>query len=184
MSSSSQALRSNLGKPQLSQIRFFGTALSKLAKVMEKGREKYPDSTPGVPNWTLGGKPDEEYLDAADRHITKFVNGEHYDDEMGTHHLAHAAWNLLALLENNYPEMPDLTEDLPSVFSPSAVWVDGGGDMWFRYATNLWWARFRDGVWANADSPMSRQKISNIEARYGGSLMVTPQETPRDAPWL
>lgn len=96
-----QALRKNDGKPQLSQILLFKPALEHLATVMTQGREKYPDVSPGVPNWVLGGKPDEEYLDSCLRHLTALVAGDKRDEESGQLHAAHAVWNLLALMTLN-----------------------------------------------------------------------------------
>ena len=93
------AKRDNRGKPELSQLMHFD--LEWLARHCEAGRYKYPDSEPGVPNWTLGGKPDQEYIDSMLRHIQSFVQGSEFDEETGTHHLAAVAWNALALLTNN-----------------------------------------------------------------------------------
>ena len=202
MSPSPKALRANTGKPEVSQIRFFGSALNKLAKVMMQGRLKYPDSEPGVPNWTLGGKPDSEYLDAADRHITKFVKGEHFDDEVGTHHLAHAVWNLLALLENNYPDLPDLDPDFDQEqflnnFTGSGsgdgseghdkfagmieIAVDSDGDIWFHAPNGrwyLWWGNTR--AWNTA--PISGR--SELPEAYGPYTFAWQASIPEDAPWL
>ena len=94
-----EALRDNAGKPELSQVLWFD--LRWLADHMAAGRSKYPDSSPGVPNWTLGGKPDQEYLDAASRHLSSLVRGEEYDGETHTHHAAAVMWNMAALLTNN-----------------------------------------------------------------------------------
>jgi hypothetical protein len=94
-----EALRHNKGKPELAQLFHFD--LRWLADHMSAGRVKYPDTAPGVPNWTLGGKPDAEYLDAAARHLAHLVQGEDYDIELGTHHAAAVAWNMLAMLTCN-----------------------------------------------------------------------------------
>lgn len=95
--------RHNTGKPELSQLNHF--RLEALAAHVAAGRDKYPD-VDGQPNWKLGGKPDQEYLDAAHRHLTSFVRGEVYDGETGTMHLAAVAWNALACITNNYDEHP------------------------------------------------------------------------------
>lgn len=96
---STEALRDNSGKPELSQVLHFD--LEWLADHCAAGRAKYPDTSPGVPNWTLGGKPDQEYLDSASRHLAALVRGEEYDSELGTHHAAAITWNMLALLTCN-----------------------------------------------------------------------------------
>ena len=96
------AARKNEGKPQMSEIGWFN--LKHLADHCAAGRAKYPDTPDGQPNWTLGGKPDTEYLDAIYRHWEKAVRGEPIDAETQTYHLAAIAWNALACLTNNYEE--------------------------------------------------------------------------------
>jgi len=93
-----EALRYNDGKPDLEQVMWFD--LSYLAEHCAVGRTKYPDRG-GKPNWTLGGKPDSEYVNSMLRHIAAFVQGEELDSETSTHHMAAVAWNALALLTNN-----------------------------------------------------------------------------------
>lgn len=102
----SAALRYNTGKPDISQIDKFGSALDKLASVMSQGAIKYEDD-----NWLLGDKPVEEYLQSARRHHRAFVNGEVYDSDSGNHHLAHAAWNYLAALRLLFDDAPVLDPD-------------------------------------------------------------------------
>ena len=89
----SEALRDNTDKARLSELHHF--ELRGLAKHVERGREKYPD-TDGVPNWTLGGKPLAEYLDCIERHLAAIVKGGVYDEETGTRHVDAIAWNALA----------------------------------------------------------------------------------------
>ncbi len=95
------ANRFNHGKPQLSRLLDFDNALEELANIMEKGAEKYGDG-----NWLRGGKPNQEYLDSAMRHILAFQRGELVDLESECHHLAHAAWNMLACIRLNYRDDP------------------------------------------------------------------------------
>jgi hypothetical protein len=93
-----KALRYNEGKPQLSRMRrAFPWAIEVIARIKELGAIKYEED-----NWRLGGKPDAEYLDSCDRHIAKFLAGEHYDPDSGCHHLGHAIWNICALMQLNY----------------------------------------------------------------------------------
>ena len=100
------ALRHNDGKPQLSEILKFGSALDKVAKVMELGAVKYEQD-----NWLKGGKPDQEYLDSCVRHLKTFISGEEYDEDSGCHHLGHAVWNLLTMLRLNRDDAPNLSPD-------------------------------------------------------------------------
>lgn len=92
------AARMNEGKPELSYLLHFPTAIEGFARVKMLGAAKYERG-----NWKKGGKPDNEYLDACLRHLTAFVSGEMFAPDSGCAHLAHAAWNLFALMELNYP---------------------------------------------------------------------------------
>jgi hypothetical protein len=100
----SKAKRDNSKKPKLGYILQFPRALEMLARVMEYGGAKYGDC-----NWQLGGKPDGEYIDAALRHYTASAKGFH-DPESKCSHLGHVLWNILALIEMNYPDMPPTDE--------------------------------------------------------------------------
>ena len=92
------AARYNTGKPELGYVLEFPTAIKAFARVKELGAVKYDRG-----NWRKGGKPDNEYLDACLRHLVSFVEGEYYADDSGCAHLAHAMWNIMALMELNYP---------------------------------------------------------------------------------
>jgi len=74
-------------------------ALVRLAKVNEKGAVKYADR-----NWEKG-MPYSEFIDRALRHIVQYMMGENDED-----HLAHAMWNLHALIhmEETCPELDDM----------------------------------------------------------------------------
>lgn len=100
------ALRYNTGKAPLTYVLGLPKALTALARVFEQGAIKYaPD------NWRKGGKPDQEYLDSATRHILKYVAGEKFDPETGAQHIAHAIWNLAVLIELNNADVPDRDPD-------------------------------------------------------------------------
>lgn len=63
-----------------------------LGRVTSFGTTKYP-----ARNWEMGmdwGK----VAGPARRHLNKFLRGERIDEESQCHHLALAAWNLLALM--------------------------------------------------------------------------------------
>lgn len=97
------ALRFNKGKNQVHYILFYKRFIEALARVQEQGGLKY-----GYANWASGGKPDTEYLDAGMRHLLAFFDGEMYDEDTGTMHLAQACWNFINLLEQNYGDWPVL----------------------------------------------------------------------------
>ena len=103
-----EALRFNEGKPKLSYfMRSFRWMTAAVARVKEFGANKYEED-----NWRAGNKPDEEYLDSFMRHIDAFFSGEFYDPDSGCSHLALGVWNLSAMAELNYSEMPVIDEDL------------------------------------------------------------------------
>ena len=81
----------------------------------------------GQGNWLKGGKPIKEYLDCASRHISAHINGEIYDPDIGTKHLANGAWNLLAALCLCLSEHPSLDPefDLEGFIEKYTKEVDG-----------------------------------------------------------
>ncbi len=74
-------------------------ALLRIARVYEKGAEKYEDR-----NWEKG-REFSRFIDSALRHINQYLAGETTED-----HLAQGAWNLMAVmhLETTHPEMDDI----------------------------------------------------------------------------
>lgn len=94
------ALRYNAGKPELSYLLSIPKAVEALCKVFSQGAIKYERD-----NWQKGGKPNQEYLDSALRHLFAFTD-DHWDTDTGCMHLAHAIWNLAALIELNTGTLP------------------------------------------------------------------------------
>lgn len=104
----SEALRFNNDKPMMSYfMRSFPRMAEAVARVKEMGAIKYNDG-----NWRLGNKPDKEYLDSLFRHLNYINIGEDYDSDTGCLHIAHAVWNLCALLELNYPDLPARDDEI------------------------------------------------------------------------
>lgn len=69
------------GKTNFLNVRF-GPMLRRWAEHLTKGRDKYPDPTPGVPNWTLASGV-EEYLrakESAARHFEQWLAGDRDED--------------------------------------------------------------------------------------------------------
>ena len=60
----------------------FGPMLDRWAEHMTKGREKYPDPEPGVPNWTLAeGKAELlRAQESALRHLLQWARGDRDED--------------------------------------------------------------------------------------------------------
>jgi hypothetical protein len=78
-----------------------------LAEVMTAGAKKYADR-----NWEKGLSFSRRY-GSARRHMNAYWSGEDFDKETGLPHLAHAAWNMLALLtfKRTHPEFDDRVKE-------------------------------------------------------------------------
>lgn len=74
-----------------------------LVEVLTKGAEKYEDR-----NWERGMNWSTCYASMM-RHIQAWWEGNDIDPESGLPHMAHAAWNALALVEymTTHPELDD-----------------------------------------------------------------------------
>lgn len=72
----------------------FAHALELVAEVGTHGAEKYSRG-----GWVAVDDGQRRYLDAAMRHLLKLGKGEQDDADSGLPHLAHIAWNFLAVLD-------------------------------------------------------------------------------------
>jgi hypothetical protein len=80
-----------------------------LGDVLTQGAKKYADR-----NWERG-MAWSKMIGCAKRHRMKFEAGERYDPETGCHHLAMAAWNMLALMVYDIRDIGE--DDLPKSVS-------------------------------------------------------------------
>lgn len=96
-----QAKRDNKGKPKLSMLP--KEPLVQITRVLEFGESKYDRN-----NWRKG-LPYTSVIDSALRHLHSFLEGEDTDHESGISHIAHAATNMVFLLQylKDHPEMDD-----------------------------------------------------------------------------
>lgn len=69
------------------------TLIKRVVEVFHFGARKYSPNT-----WQNLDNGYDRYKAAMLRHIVCFEEGERLDPESGLHHLAHAAWNSLAML--------------------------------------------------------------------------------------
>jgi hypothetical protein len=88
-------------KPQMDLLNT--TALIEIAKVMSFGANKY-----GRFNWRKGLEW-SRVISACDRHMKAFNDGQDLDPETGISHVAHAACNLMMLLQyiQSHPHLDD-----------------------------------------------------------------------------
>lgn len=83
--------KNDLDKPKLSLLPI--KAKQEVAFVLEYGAKKY-----GRNNWSLCDDK-FRYIDAALRHIDKYINEITYDEESLRHHLAHAVASLMFVID-------------------------------------------------------------------------------------
>lgn len=89
-------LKYDEGKPNLSLVfSGFAKALQDVGHVGTFGARKY---TPA--GWKFVPNLQERYMSALLRHTFAVLDNEPFDCETGRHHLAHVAWNALAMLED------------------------------------------------------------------------------------
>ena len=92
------------GKPMVGTLTdVFSRALMAVGACIEYGTHKYPDPK----NWQLVDNGIKRYRDAMIRHLLKYNAGIDKDEETKLPHLAHMAWNALAILELYMQEHKD-----------------------------------------------------------------------------
>ena len=72
----------------------FARALEAVGEVGTYGANKYTDN-----GWVVVPDGISRYTDAMLRHLMKHAKGEETDPDTGLSHLAHAGWNMLAVLD-------------------------------------------------------------------------------------
>lgn len=102
-----KGLKYDTGKPLVgTMLNVFPYALMEIGAVIEFGTHKYPDPN----NWKLVDNAKTRYQDALMRHLLKHNQGKEIDNETGKPHLAHVAWNALAILELYLREKEGINE--------------------------------------------------------------------------
>ncbi len=96
---SDKGLKYDSEKPPMDLLPY--EALEEIAKVLAFGEKKYQTA-----NWAKGIEM-RRLISAAMRHLGQFNNGEDFDDESKTLHLANAACNLMFAIWM-YKNRPDL----------------------------------------------------------------------------
>ena len=110
-----KGLRFNEGKVRYDLLEPY--AIEQLAKVFTKGAEKYAPF-----NW-LKGMEWSKCLASLKRHLAAFEQGVDYDNESELLHMAHVAWNALALV-SYYKYHPQYDDRLKSYNYTKRIGVD------------------------------------------------------------
>lgn len=98
-----------------------------LGMVLTRGAIKYDDR-----NWERG-MAWSYMVGSTLRHLFKFMTGERYDKESGNHHLAHAAWNCLALMSYDVRGLWAFND----LGTPRVPWSDPRADILERTYTSM-----------------------------------------------
>lgn len=83
-------------------------AFEAVLEVAEYGAKKYSPN-----GWKEVTNAQERYKEALLRHVLTYAAGHTFDEESKMQHLAHAAWNCLALMQLS-PNIPAETYILPN----------------------------------------------------------------------
>lgn len=124
-----RGLRFNTGKVRFDLLEPY--AIEQLAMVFTRGANKYADH-----NW-LKGMDWSKVLASLERHINAFKNGEDLDvdpnckecnegtckSHTGLLHMAHAAWNCMALV-SYYKYHPELDDRIKNIIKPKRIGLD------------------------------------------------------------
>jgi hypothetical protein len=97
---SASGAKADAGKVLGGLLLDFAHALELVAEVGTHGAEKYSRG-----GWVAVPDGEQRYLDAAIRHLLKLGKGEQDDADSGLPHLAHIAWNFLAVLDLQQREL-------------------------------------------------------------------------------
>lgn len=104
------ATKYDSGKPRVGLVLGgFANALMLVSKVGTMGSIKYSAN-----GWKFVPDGYARYKDAFGRHWLYMEAGEEFDKESGLPHLAHAAWNLLAMLEYKYGNIAEIRANAES----------------------------------------------------------------------
>lgn len=115
LSEKKQGDRFNSGKIRYDLLEPF--AIEQLAKVFTKGAQKY------APNNWLKGLPWMDVAASLKRHLAEFEKGEDYDNETGLLHMAHVAWNALAIV-SYYKHRPEFDNRIHDYLKRPKIGLD------------------------------------------------------------
>lgn len=92
----SKGIKYSEGKPMVGTlISIFPDALLAIGDCIREGAKKYPE----VDNWKRVENAISEYTESAMRHLLKYQKGIIFDEDDELPHIAHFAWNALAITQ-------------------------------------------------------------------------------------
>jgi len=166
-------LRFNKGKIRYDLLEPF--AVEQLAKIFTKGAEKYAPH-----NW-LKGLPWMSVVASLERHLAEFKKGVDYDDETKLLHMAHVAWNAMAIVSyykhrpefddriHKYLKMPKIGLDIDGVL---ADFNGAYGEKFCPNGINSWYCHY--------DTAEHLQELTKNSDFY---LSLKPLVDPKDIPF-
>lgn len=88
-----KGMKFSADKPKWQYMAPLWPAMEEVVKVLTRGAEKYE-----INNWMHVSPDSGEYIRAIMSHYTAYVNGETFDPDMGSHHLANLICSCLFLM--------------------------------------------------------------------------------------
>lgn len=170
-----EGLRYNEGKLRYDLLE--PSAIKELVKVFTKGAEKYAPH-----NWEKG-MAWSKVLASLKRHIAEFEQGEDYDNETKLYHMAHAAWNAMALVsyyklapqfddrQHHYLSVPKIGLDIDEVI---CNWVGAWCDKHGHCIPNVWNFSYETG---KRFLKMSEEEMKDFY------LNIPPKISPDEIPF-
>lgn len=184
-----KARRYNAGKPRYGLIPT--GALRDVAEVYTRGAAKYTITDvngntieDGANNWRKGLNW-MDMIDSVQRHIEAWKTGEDIDPDLGTKHLANAAWGLLGLLEyyrihpefdnrlHPYLQQPSIGLDIDEVI---CSWVDGWCKKYNLPIPTAW-----SFEWDTQEKFKQLAAAGELDSFY---LSLKPRINPEDIPFV
>lgn len=172
-----EGLRFNKGKTRFDLLEPY--AVEQLARVFTKGAEKY------APNNWLKGMSWSSITASLKRHLSEFEQGVDYDEETKLLHMAHVAWNAMALVSyyKHFPEGDDrfattkpikkIGLDIDEVL---ADWLGAWCNHWDIARPQHW--SFHRGIMENFASMKADGSLDDMYLNL--NMLTKPDEIPFD----
>lgn len=141
-----QGLRFNEGKLRYDLLEPY--AVEQLVKIFTRGAQKY------APNNWLKGLPWMDVVASLERHLAEFKKGVDFDEETKLLHMAHVAWNAMAIV-SYYKHRPEFDNRMLPFLKRPKIGLDiddvicdfkgGYCDKFGIYECNHWSSHYKTG---------------------------------------